>query len=154
MWASSDRGASLGYAAHPRQMPQEYNSPRFRRCDECCAFGIATLLYIDKGVPVAHRPTKRSPGRHFRCGLVRNECGKSRMLRSIADVKDVIFYVFLKPTLNKYAIYKHDKHLGWGAVSDLSLILDLSQKFKHGLWRLKSKLKLSQKQHLTPGLPK
>ena len=39
---------------------------------------------------------------------------------------------------------------GWGAVSDLSLILDLSQKFKHGLWRLKSKLKLSQKQHLTP----
>ena len=41
--------------------------------------------------------------------------------------------------------------LGWGAVSDLSLILDLSQKFKHGLWRLKSKLKLSQKQHLTPG---
>ena len=42
--------------------------------------------------------------------------------------------------------------LGWGAVSDLSLILDLSQKFKHGLWRLKSKLKLSQKQHLTPGV--
>ena len=31
---------------------QEYNSPRFRRCDECCAFGIAILLYIDKGVPV------------------------------------------------------------------------------------------------------
>ena len=39
---------------------------------------------------------------------------------------------------------------GWGAVSDLSLISDLSQKFKHDLWRLKSKLKLSQKQHLTP----
>ena len=42
--------------------------------------------------------------------------------------------------------------LGWGAVSDLSLILDLSQKFKHGLWRLKSKLKLSQKKHLTRGV--
>ena len=40
---------------------------------------------------------------------------------------------------------------GWGAVSDLSLISDLSQKFKHDLWRAKSKLKLSQKQHLTPG---
>ena len=34
------------------------------------------LLYIGKGVPVAHRPTKRSPSRHFRCGLVRNECRK------------------------------------------------------------------------------
>ena len=43
-------------------------------------------------------------------------------------------------------------HQGWGAVSDLSLISDLSQKFKHDLWRVKSKLKLSQKQHLTPGL--
>ena len=39
---------------------------------------------------------------------------------------------------------------GWGAVSDLSLISDLSQKFKHDLWRVKSELKLSQKQHLTP----
>ena len=39
---------------------------------------------------------------------------------------------------------------GRGAVSDLSLISDLSQKFKHDLWRLKSKFKLSQKQHLTP----
>ena len=39
---------------------------------------------------------------------------------------------------------------GWGAVSDLSLISDLSQKFKHDLWRVKSKVKLSQKQHLTP----
>ena len=37
-----------------------------------------------------------------------------------------------------------------GAVSDLSLISDLSQKFKHDLWRIKSELKLSQKQHLTP----
>ena len=34
----------------------------------------------------------------------------------------------------------------------VALILDLSQKFKHGLWRLKSKLKLSQKQHLTRGV--
>ena len=42
--------------------------------------------------------------------------------------------------------------LGWGAVSDLSLISDLSQKFKHDLWRVKSELKLSQKQHLTPDL--
>ena len=41
--------------------------------------------------------------------------------------------------------------LGWGAVSDLSLISDLSQKFKHDLWRVKSELNLSQKQHLTPG---
>ena len=41
---------------------------------------------------------------------------------------------------------------GWGAVSDLSLISDLSQKFKYDLWRVKSELKLSQKQHLTPGL--
>ena len=39
--------------------------------------------------------------------------------------------------------------LGWGAVSDLSVISDLSQKFKHALWRVKSELKLSQKQHLT-----
>ena len=39
-------------------LPQEYNRPRFRQCDECCAFGIAILLYIDKGVPVAHRPTQ------------------------------------------------------------------------------------------------
>ena len=31
---------------------QEYNSPRFRRCDERCAFDIDILLYIDKGVPV------------------------------------------------------------------------------------------------------
>ena len=56
--------------------PQEYDSPRFLRYDECCAFGIAVLLYIDKGVPVAHRTTKQSPGRHFRYGLVRNECWK------------------------------------------------------------------------------
>ena len=55
---------------------QEYNSPRFRRCDEWCAFGIAILLYTTKGVPVAHRPTKRSPSRHFRCGLVRKKCWK------------------------------------------------------------------------------
>ena len=41
---------------------------------------------------------------------------------------------------------------GWGAVSDLSLISDLSQKFKYDLWRVKSELKLSQKQHLTPVL--
>ena len=40
--------------------------------------------------------------------------------------------------------------MGWGAVSDLSLISDLSQKFKHDLWRVKSELNLSQKQHLTP----
>ena len=45
------------------------------------------------------------------------------------------------------------EYVTWlGAVSDLSLISDLSQKFKHDLWRLKSKLKLSQKQHFTPGL--
>ena len=31
---------------------QEQNSPRFLQCDEGCAFGIAILLYIDKGVPV------------------------------------------------------------------------------------------------------
>ena len=43
-------------------------------------------------------------------------------------------------------------NLGWGAVSDLSLISDLSQKFKHDLLRVKSELKLSQKQHLTPDL--
>ena len=41
--------------------------------------------------------------------------------------------------------------LVWGAVSDLSLISGLSEKFKHDLWRLKSKLNFSQKQHLTPG---
>ena len=44
------------------------------------------------------------------------------------------------------------KDLGWGAVSDLSQISDLSQKFKHDLWRVKPDLKLSQKQHLTPDL--
>ena len=38
-------------------LSQEYNSPRFRGCDEC-ASGIAILLNIDKRVPVAHRPTK------------------------------------------------------------------------------------------------
>ena len=41
--------------------PQEYNIARFRWCDEWCAFGIVILLYVDKGVPVAHRLTKRSP---------------------------------------------------------------------------------------------
>ena len=40
---------------------------------------------------------------------------------------------------------------GWGAVSDLSLISDLTQKFKHNLWRVKSELKLSRKQHLIQG---
>ena len=46
------------------------------------------------------------------------------------------------PLLNDY--------LGWGAVSDLSLIADLSQEYKHDLWRLKSELKLSQiQQHVT-----
>ena len=38
--------------------------------------GIVILLFIDKGVTVAHRPTKLSPSRHFRCGLVINECWK------------------------------------------------------------------------------
>ena len=58
--------------------PQEYNSPRFCQCDEWCAFGVAILLYIDKGVPVAHRPTKRSPSIHFLSGLVRNEGWKNK----------------------------------------------------------------------------
>ena len=39
-------------------------------------FSIAILLCIDKGVPVAHRPTKLGPSRHFRCELARNECWK------------------------------------------------------------------------------
>ena len=34
---------------------------------------------------------------------------------------------------------------GCGAISDLNLISDLNQKFKHDLWRVKSELKLSQK---------
>ena len=54
-----------------------------------------------------------------------------------------------------YHVVKHLQLLsedqGWGAVSDLSMISDLSQKFKHDLWRVKSELKLSRKQHLTPG---
>ena len=49
--------------------PQEYNRPRFRERDEECVPGIAILLYTDKGVPVAQRPTKLSPSRYFRCGL-------------------------------------------------------------------------------------
>ena len=67
---------------------QEYNSPRFRLCDEWRAFGIAILLYmyIDKGVQVAHRPTKRSPSRHLRCGLVRKEFWKKSNI-SIKHVK-------------------------------------------------------------------
>ena len=32
-----------------------------------------------------------------------------------------------------------------------SIFFYLSQEFKHDLWRLKSNLQLSQKQHLTPG---
>ena len=36
---------------------------------------------------------------------------------------------------------------GWDAVSDLSLIYDLSQKFKQDLWRLKSKLKSETAHH-------
>ena len=51
------------------------------------------------------------------------------------------------------ALARHGVDLGWGAVSNLSQISDLSQKFKHDLWRVKSELKLSQKQHLTPGVP-
>ena len=37
---------------------------------------FATPLYIDKRVPVAHRPTKPGPRRHLQCRLVRNECWK------------------------------------------------------------------------------
>ena len=33
-------------------VPQEYNNPRSHRCDEVWLFGIAILLYSDKGVPV------------------------------------------------------------------------------------------------------
>ena len=39
---------------------------------------------------------------------------------------------------------------GFFLVSDLSLISDLSKKFKHHLLRVKSELKLSGKQHPTP----
>ena len=49
-----------------------------------------------------------------------------------------------------------DRGPTWGAVSDLSLISDLSQKFIQDWWRVKSELKLSQKlsqkQNLTPDL--
>ena len=50
---------------------------------------------------------------------------------------------------HQYELQSHKGEQGWGAVSDLSLISDLSQKFKHDLWRVKSELNLSQKQHLT-----
>ena len=77
-------------------IPQEYNSPRFCRCDEWCAFGIAILLYIDKGVPVAHKPTKRSTSRQY-------------FNRSPTSMTSFLFC--FKTYLNKYAIYKHDKYL-------------------------------------------
>ena len=51
---------------------------------------------------------------------------------------------------HRQGIFESKGDQGWGDVSDLSLISDLSQKFRHDLWRLKSELKLSQKQHLTP----
>ena len=50
--------------------------------------------------------------------------------------------------ISKFGLFSDPE---WGAVSDLSLISDLSQKFKHDLWRVMSELDLSQKQHLTPG---
>ena len=54
--------------------------------------------------------------------------------------------------ISAHCVWEGNRDQGWGAVSDLSLISDLSQKFKHDLWRPKSKLKLSQKQHLTPAV--
>ena len=64
-----------------------------------------------------------------------------------------IHVIFLKlAQYNEYLICTVDTDdLEWGAISDLSLISDLSQKFKHDLWRVKSELQLSQKQQLTPG---
>ena len=59
--------------------PQEYNSPRFRRCDEECAPGIVILLNIDKGVPVTHRPTKLSP---FGWALV--DCHRALIIQPLA----------------------------------------------------------------------
>ena len=55
-----------------------------------------------------------------------------------------------KGPIGDKAILEMDSCQGWGAVSDFSLISVLSQKFKHDLWRVKSVVKLSQKQHLTP----
>ena len=39
---------------------------------------------------------------------------------------------------------------GWSAASNLDLIGDLKQKYRLHLWRVKSQLKLRQKQHSTP----
>ena len=42
------------------------------------------------------------------------------------------------------------RNYAWSAVSDLSLISDLSQKIRQNLWRVKMEHKLSRKQHITP----
>ena len=59
---------------------------------------------------------------------------------------------------SEWIVYRSEIKLlqnkGGGAVSDFSLISDLSKKFKHDLWRVKPALKLSQKQHLTPDIRK
>ena len=55
-------------------------------------------------------------------------------------------WLYIYPSTSEY----EPANRGWGAVSDLSLIFYLSQKFIHDLWRFKSKLKLSRNQHLTP----
>ena len=72
-------------------------NPRFRRRHEWgSVFDITTLLCIDKGVPVAHRPAKLKlgPSRHYLCGLVRKECWKKSKIQSIPDVNGVILVLF------------------------------------------------------------
>ena len=51
-------------------------------------FGIA-ILYIDKGVPVAHRLTKLQADTSG-VDWPETNVGKSRIFQSIADVNDVI----------------------------------------------------------------
>ena len=73
---------------------QEYNSLRFRRGDEWCAFGIAILLYIDKE---SRSLTGRVSHVHVDTSGVdwsEMSVGKSRIFQLIADVNDVIFILF------------------------------------------------------------
>ena len=68
---------------------------------------------------------------------------------SIANTLEIL-QSCTKPSIYRSQLWSSFDLQGWGAVSDLSLISDLSQKFKHDLLWVKSELNLSQKQHLTP----
>ena len=57
---------SLEHKWHKQRVltPQEYNSPRFRRCGECCAFGIAILLHIHIHIYIVGRQCQKHTTHH------------------------------------------------------------------------------------------